>query len=49
MLCVPLFGDQGRNGEMVRRKGVAEVISKFDLDKKEVIVEKLRVLLKGQR
>ncbi|CAD5210530.1 unnamed protein product [Bursaphelenchus okinawaensis] len=37
MICIPLFGDQARNGYMVNRKGVAKVLSKFDLDKSDVI------------
>ncbi|CAD5214068.1 unnamed protein product [Bursaphelenchus xylophilus] len=42
MICIPLFGDQARNGAMIKRKKVAEVLSKFDLNKKDVIIETVR-------
>ncbi|CAD5214066.1 unnamed protein product [Bursaphelenchus xylophilus] len=47
-IVVPLFADQHRNGAMAKRKKVGEVLSKLDLAKTDVIVEKIGKLVNDE-
>ncbi|CAD5209562.1 unnamed protein product [Bursaphelenchus okinawaensis] len=42
LVVVPLFGDQPRNAEAVKERGVAEILKKHYLNNKKKIVEVLR-------
>lgn len=49
LLCVPLFGDQGRNSRMVERKGVGRVLDKRDLGNKDRLLAALRHITEDGR
>ncbi|ULU10587.1 hypothetical protein L3Y34_014692 [Caenorhabditis briggsae] len=44
-IVVPIFGDQGRNAPMLARHGGALVLQKFDLDRKEILVNSVQKIM----
>ncbi|CAP24774.2 Protein CBG03975 [Caenorhabditis briggsae] len=48
-IVVPIFGDQGRNAPMLARHGGALVLQKFDLDRKEILVNSVQKIMFDKR
>ncbi|PIC50220.1 hypothetical protein B9Z55_001211 [Caenorhabditis nigoni] len=44
-IVVPIFGDQGRNAPMLARHGGALVLQKFDLERKEILVNLVQKIM----